>query len=239
MGKQVLAEKCFVAYASIVSRIRKGYEARFRALLERVGARRLEQGVAWFIAQAQKRSVPGGPGLNEALDEIYNRVALRRPFRRLKSSETNMPFFCDAGLGGLARWLRAAGCEAHWQPGIADDELLRLARADKAIILTTDSGVMERRLVRNGTINAFWLPPTLKIREQLLLVFREFNLVPREPRCMNCGGGLSRVDKETLKDRIPPKTYRWLDEFFLCSRCGKLLWRGTHWENVSRTLGQL
>ena len=123
---------------------------------------------------------------------------------------------CDAGLGGLARWLRAAGYEAVWQPDIADDELLRQARAMPATILTTDSMLMERRLLRDGIIPAFWLPPTLRIPEQLALVFREFGLTLRGPRCMSCGGELRRGYKEALRERIPPRTYRWLDEYFVC-----------------------
>jgi uncharacterized protein with PIN domain len=37
-------------------------------------------------------------------------------------------FACDAMLGGLARWLRAAGYDACWHGGVADPELVRLAR---------------------------------------------------------------------------------------------------------------
>lgn len=33
-------------------------------------------------------------------------------------------FACDAMLGGLARWLRAAGYDASWQEGITDQELI-------------------------------------------------------------------------------------------------------------------
>jgi uncharacterized protein with PIN domain len=222
-----------------MSRIAKGYESRFRSLLELAGARRLEQGVAWFMAQAQKRSLEGKQELSEALEEVYTRVTAKAAFRNHKPDPAELRFFCDAGLGGLARWLRGAGYESDWQPDIADGELLRQAQAHEAIILTTDSGVMERRLVRSRTIPAFWLPPTLKIRDQLALVFREFDLRPREPRCMSCGGALKRVDKERLKDRIPPKTYRWLNEFFVCQHCGKLLWRGSHWEKISHALERL
>jgi uncharacterized protein len=222
----------------IVSRIRKGYEARFRDLLKRVGARRLDQGVAWLVDEARKEAGDDGPALNKALEQVYERLVVKRPFRPI-NPRTAVRFYCDAGLGGLARWLRGAGHEAFWQPDIPDGELLRQARALSASVLTTDSGLMERRLVRDGIIRAFWLPPTLKIPQQLVLVFREFKLAAGEPRCMNCGGELKHVDKESLKERIPPKTYRWLDEFFLCTRCDKLLWRGTHWERISSALRKL
>jgi hypothetical protein len=148
-------------------------------------------------------------------------------------------FLCDAGLGGLARWLRAAGYEAVWIPDIEDSELLRKARDRQAMILTTDSLLMERRLLRDGVIPALWLPPTLTMLEQLALVFRELGLSVRNPRCMSCGGELRRVEKEAMRERIPPRTWRWVDEYFLCARCDKLFWHGTHWQRIQDRLRQL
>jgi hypothetical protein len=148
-------------------------------------------------------------------------------------------FWCDAGLGGLARWLRAAGYDSRWEAGIPDDDLLREARKIGATILTTDSLFMERRLLRDGIVPGYWLAPTLGVPAQLALVFGEFRLERREPRCMSCGGELRRVEKEALRERIPPKTYRWLDEYFVCARCDRLLWRGTHWMRIEQQLKEV
>jgi uncharacterized protein with PIN domain len=98
---------------------------------------------------------------------------------------------------------------------------------------------MERRVVRDHVVPALWLPPTLGIRDALAFVFHEFGLKTREPRCMSCGGELRRELKETLHERIPPKTFRWLDEYFVCSRCGKLFWRGTHWQRIANELQKM
>jgi uncharacterized protein with PIN domain len=222
-----------------MSRIRRGYEDRFRALLRRAGARRLEQGVQWLVARARHISARDGISLAEALAQVYERLAIRKDFQAPTPEADQSHFLCDAGLGGLARWLRAAGYEAAWQPDIADDELLREARRIRATILTTDAMLMERRLLRDRIIPAFWLPPTLSIPEQLALVFREFGLAIRGPRCMMCGGELRRAGKEALQGRIPPRTYRWLDEYFVCARCDKLFWRGTHWQRIMVTLSAL
>ena len=145
-------------------------------------------------------------------------------------------FYCDAGLGGLARWLRAAGHEALWDPEIDDSQLVREAGRLRATVLTTDSLLMERRVLRDGLVPAFWVPPTLRVPEQLALVFREFGLTVGEPRCMSCGGELVPVDKETMRERIPPKTWLWLDEYFVCSRCDQLFWKGTHWRQIGNQL---
>jgi uncharacterized protein len=222
-----------------VSRIRRGYEDRFRTLLRQARARRLEQGVQWLVARARHLSAHDGLSFADALARVYEHLAIRRPFQEPAAATESIHFLCDAGLGGLARWLRAAGYEAAWEPGIDDDRLLREARSRRATIVTTDAMLMERRLLRDRIIPAFWLPPTLRIPEQLALVFREFGLALRAPRCMTCGGDLRRVSKEALKERIPPKTYRWLDDYFVCDRCDKLFWHGTHWRRIMEKLQTL
>ena len=219
-----------------MSRICRGYEDRFRTLLQRVRARRLDQGVGRLMAQAYRLSTQRDLSLADGLARVYERLVAHKSFQPSAPALVPMQFICDAGPGGLARWLRAAGYEAAWEPDIDDDKLLREARRVAATILTTDAMLMERRLLRDRIIPAFWLPPTLSIAEQLALVFREFGLSARAARCMSCGGKLQRVSKEALRERIPPRTYRWLDEFFVCSHCDKLFWHGTHWQRIEKTL---
>src|SRR5438552_1862899 len=48
---------------------------------------------------------------------------------------------CDAMLGGLARWLRAAGYDACWQSGIDDHDLIRLARDQGRTLLSSDTRI--------------------------------------------------------------------------------------------------
>ncbi len=222
-----------------MSRIRKGFEAQFRLLLQQVRARRLEQGVDWLVAKSQRKSVFEGISETQALTAVYAELAARPAFRRLKPLPQSDLFWCDAGLGGLARWLRAAGHEAFWKASITDAELVQEARKWSAVLLTTDSLLMERRLLRDRIVRALWLPPILKVPQQLALVFHEFNLAVGEPRCMGCGGELRAVEKQTLASRIPPRTFRWLDEYFVCSGCDQLFWRGTHWQKISAELDKL
>ena len=221
-----------------MSRIRKGYEAKLRSLLGRIGARKREKGIAWLLARAQRLSAAEHLAPADGLTRVYDDLS-RKAGKRKRPGPRPEKFFCDAGLGGLARWLRAAGYEALWVPGIDDKVLLHEARKASAVLLTTDSMLMEHGLLRDEVIPAFWLPPTLSIREQLETVFVEFGLVRRAPRCTHCGGELKPGDKEALKERIPPKTYRWLDEYFVCQRCGKLFWHGTHWQKIVSALKEL
>ena len=241
-----------------MSRIRKAYENRLRALLERARARRLDQGLAWLLERARRFGAQKGISPTQALDQVFTRlraqVNRRRPAVDLPDrggrkpaeaspgrtgSEERMRFVCDAGLGGLARWLRAAGYDAAWTPGIADPVVIREAQRLDAVLLTTDSLLMERRLLRDGIIASLWLPPSITVAEQWAMVRREFKLTVREARCMACGGELRVVDKESVRARIPPRTYCWLDEYFACARCGHLFWHGTHWQRIRQRYGEL
>ncbi len=221
-----------------MGRIQKAYETRFRWLLRLVNARRIDHGVRWLMQKAGRVSSDRRISAADALTQVAEELAARPAFQKKPSPAPEL-FMCDAGLGGLARWLRAAGYNARWEAGIEDTVLLKQAQALEAVILTTDSMLMERRLIRDRIVPAFWLPPTLSIPEQLESVFREFNLRLRERRCMSCGGRLAEANKEELRERIPPRTYLWKDQFFLCGSCGKLFWHGTHWERIQRQLEQL
>jgi uncharacterized protein with PIN domain len=226
---------------SFVSRIQRAFERRYRELLSEARARDIGKGIRWLFARAEDDARRDGISQSHALAEIN--IALAEKLHRLRKRRGGVPpaechVFCDAGLGGLARWLRAAGCNAHWVQDITDADLVARAEAMQAIVITTDSFLIDRRPIAHGRVRAIWVPPTLTKFEQLRLVRAEMDLPESESRCMRCGGELVPVGKESVKDRIPPKTYLWLDEFFICTRCGQLFWHGTHWKRVTDRLPQ-
>ena len=99
-----------------MSRIRKAYEAKFQWLLERARARRVDAGVAAMLERARRLSGRERIPLSAALTRVYEQTAAHSFFGRQPSEPVPTLFFCDAGLGGLARWLRAAGHDALWEP---------------------------------------------------------------------------------------------------------------------------
>ncbi len=151
--------------------------------------------------------------------------------------EANPPrFLCDPSLGGLARWLRAAGYEARTAPGVPGHRLPDEALRRGLVMLTSEAEVLDRRIVADGSLLVVWVPSALTMDEQLPLVAAELGLTLREPRCMACGGGLVPAAKEAVLPRIPPRTALWKDEYFVCAECDHLFWRGTHWERIEATL---
>lgn len=156
------------------------------------------------------------------------------------SQEDDAPkFLCDAMLGGLARWLRAAGYDAEFEYGIDDGELVRRAGESGRIVLSSDGPLFDRNVIRNGQIDALYIPQQLSKIEQLKFVMNRLKLPLRRPRCMSCGGALVEVPKHAVTDEAPPLAFRNCDRFWRCSRCGKLLWRGTHWHKITRRLEEI
>ena len=149
-----------------------------------------------------------------------------------------MKFLCDAMLGGLAKWLRAAGYDTYYAregTDVSDRSLTRKALEEGRILLTSDGGFLERKPVRDGSVR-FLMVPYAPLEEQLRMVAERFALSRRESRCMECNGELSVVPLGAVEDRVPPGVAASQEEFFLCAGCGRVFWHGSHWDRISGRL---
>jgi uncharacterized protein len=232
----------------MTGRLEEGFRHRFRQLLALVRPRRLEFGVDLLMGRARRRSAREGRPLVQALADLYE-FTRKRVVRRVELTgscsvvnppwarfdETRPPRFVgDCSLLGLLRWLRAAGYEAR--EGRSADGLAAAVADPGLVLLTTDAGILDRRVVREEKALVLWLPSTLGLPGQLAMVLRDLGLRPREARCMACGGALVPAPKEDVRSRIPPRTALWKDEYFLCADCHRLFWEGTHWTRISIAL---
>ena len=145
-------------------------------------------------------------------------------------------FLCDAMLGGLARWLRAAGYRAEFDVHMEDGELVRRGKEEGKIIVTSDADILARYAVREELVRTIYIPHGMSPIEQLSRVMQDMGLELRAPRCMECGGVLKGVDGETVTDRVPDRVRRRFEDFFRCAGCNKVYWRGSHWEDIQQKL---
>ncbi|UCH82987.1 MAG: Mut7-C ubiquitin/RNAse domain-containing protein [Candidatus Latescibacterota bacterium] len=139
-------------------------------------------------------------------------------------------FILDVHLGKLARLLRMLGFDASYENDYNDMDIIRLAAAERRIILTRDKGILKTGSVTHG----YWIrsaDPDHQLRE----VVGRFDLTGRiEPfrRCMECNGVLARVDKNDVLSQIPARTAIAFSEFYRCPGCGKVYWKGSHYDKM-------
>ena len=152
-----------------------------------------------------------------------------------------MRFLCDAMLGGLAKWLRAAGYDTYYAregTDVSDRSLTQKALEEGRVLLTSDAGFLERKPVRDGSVG-FLMVPYLPLEEQLKLVVGRFALSRRPSRCMECNGELEVVAPGAVANRVPPGVARDQEEFLLCGGCGRVFWHGSHWGRISGRLDRV
>jgi hypothetical protein len=218
------------------ARLLAGFRHRLRALLAALPAEERHAEVERLIAEAQERSRRDGLSLADALFLVHEEVRVRRGRPALPAAPpadgAAPAFLCDPSLGGLARWLRAAGYDARLAPELPVHRLPDEARARGLVLLTSDAETLERRIAVDGSLRLVWLPSALHTAEKLALVLRDLGLPLREPRCMACGGELLARPKDAVRPRIPPRTALWKDEYFVCVSCERLFWQGTHWQRI-------
>lgn len=145
-----------------------------------------------------------------------------------------MRFLCDAMLGRLARWLRLLGYDTAYSEA-GDHELARQARAEDRILLTRDTRLVKRRGIRALLIKS--QAPD----DQLRQVVKEFGLTPSRvfSRCTACNTPLRPIPKSAVRDLVPPYVFQHHTSFQECPGCGKIYWRGSHWQRVRDRLGKL
>ena len=149
-----------------------------------------------------------------------------------------MRFLCDAMLGGLAKWLRAAGYDTYYAregTDVSDGVLVRMALEEGRVLLTSDRGFLERKPVRDEEVSLL-VVPHLPLEDQLRLVVGSFDLARRPSPCMECNEELEDVRSDAVVERVPPAGIQDHQRFFRCRGCDRVFWHSSHWERIGGRL---
>jgi len=146
-------------------------------------------------------------------------------------------FVLDVHLGKLAAYLRMVGFDALYRSCCDDAELVRVSVEQRRILLTRDRGLLKHGALTHG----YWLRET-DSRRQLGEVVRRFDLhraMRPFTRCMACNGVPAEVAKEAAVSQVPPRVAERFDEFRRCPDCGRVYWRGSHYQRMQEWIAGL
>jgi uncharacterized protein with PIN domain len=160
-------------------------------------------------------------------DQVNLRPPLGRPVR----------FVLDTHLGRLAVYLRLLGFDALYRNDYSDAILAELSQKERRVLLTRDRGLLKRRIVEFGCFVRETDP-----KQQLLSLLRRYQLADEiDPwrRCLRCNQLLKPVTKAVILEQLEPKTKRYFDDFRQCESCGRIYWRGSHYDRMQAFIEQV
>ena len=140
-------------------------------------------------------------------------------------------FITDASLGRLAKWLRLLGYNTIVFSREAGREMLRQAEAEGRIVLTRRKDMTERQF--SGRL---YLIIDIKVGNQLNDVISKYSLKVDQQKmfglCLACNEKLCLVEREEVRDLVPPFVFENCAEYNQCPRCHNVYWAGTHQRNA-------
>lgn len=161
------------------------------------------------------------------------------PIVRLRARPLRKPmaFICDVHLGRLCGMLRIMGFDTLYRNDYEDKNIIAIAKQEERTILTRDRGILKHKAVTHG-----YCVRSTDWREQTREVIDCFDLsrsISSFTICPACNGRIAPVDKSAIIDLLEEKTRCFYDDFSRCKSCGKIYWKGSHYEKLRGLIKKL
>lgn len=144
-------------------------------------------------------------------------------------------FLCDVMLARLARYLRAAGLDTTLADAAASDaHILREALEQDRWLLTADRRIMEHKAAKDRTIQL----PFGSLDAQAACLSERFGidwLAHAFTRCLIDNAPLVPANPEQAR-QVPEDARRPAEELLACPACGRVYWRGSHYQRMLHKL---
>ena len=150
-----------------------------------------------------------------------------------------MKYLCDQMLGTLAKWLRIYGFDTFYANSKIDDsELIAISKRENRVLITRDKKLLQR--ARRENLKTIEIKTT-EINEQIskAIVDGEIDHSRILSRCILCNTPVVEIKKYDIKGKVPKKVFDNNETFWLCSKCNKIYWKGSHYENMVEKINYL
>ncbi len=146
-------------------------------------------------------------------------------------------FVADVHLGRLARILRMLGFDTLYENDYSDEMIVQLSTSGKRIILTHDLGILKTGKVTHG----YWVRSQIpdKQAEEVISYFHLQKKINPLTRCLDCNENIKKVEKQGIISELEPNTKKYFKEFYQCSGCGKVYWKGSHYSKMIKKIKTL
>ncbi len=135
-------------------------------------------------------------------------------------------------LHDISKWLNIFGVRNIYLKNLKDSSIVSIILSSNNSILITSDRILALKLKDR----ALFIPLSLSRLKKLVFVFSSLKLFPslEKPLCTLCGGELKLLKKKDVKGKVPEKVFSNISEFYVCTSCGKIYWKGTHWIRIKK-----
>jgi uncharacterized protein with PIN domain len=156
-------------------------------------------------------------------------------------SNTKPIFIVDAMFGNLAKKLRLLGFDSLYSSSIEDDELLKIAKNENRIVVTKDTLLAKKAKKQEITTISITtgneIDQFLQINEKIKL--GKCIVAGNTSRCPICNNDLKNIEKKDVLNKVPKGVFENMMDFWICNRCEKIYWEGTHIKNLQKFTAEL
>jgi uncharacterized protein with PIN domain len=147
-------------------------------------------------------------------------------------------FLIDENCAQITKWLRFYGADALEVRGLLDVTISRQAIQESRILVTRDQELY--RLHPEPAVCLF----SDDLRAQLKLIFQKTGVPPESlwfSRCVLCNVKFEVIPEQEIKNNseIPPKVLKNNKMFWRCPSCGKIYWKGSHFDRTQVFLREI
>ena len=167
---------------------------------------------------------------------VFERLDISKVTRLRPEPLRGIRFVLDVHLAKLARYLRMLGFDSRHEHNYAASEIAEISVSDRRIVLTRDRGLLKRRIITHGRYVRN-IEPRKQLKEIVdwLDLSRSMKLFTR---CIRCNGLLQEVSKSDVEDRLEPDTRSYYQQFWQCSECDHIYWKGSHYQKMQRIVNE-
>ena len=162
---------------------------------------------------------------------IENVTRLRKvPLRKTK-------FMADIHLGDIVKYMRALGFDVYFNPSLSSRKLIEISKRENRVILTKSRKLLKFKEVTHAI---FIRPGTTAEQIKRILDCLDIkDSIKPFSRCLRCNNIVKNISKDSIEDRIPPKTKALCDQYTYCKFCDKIYWKGTHFIKMNKAIDQI
>lgn len=150
-----------------------------------------------------------------------------------------MKFLCDQMLGTLAKWLRIYGYDTFYANSEMDDsKLLEISKNENRVLITRDKNLIQ--IAQKEKIKTIEIRTT-DLDEQIKIVISNFKIDKTKilSRCILCNVEVEEIKKIDVKGKVPERIYNFNKKFWICIKCNKIYWQGSHYKKMFEKINKI